>query len=87
MLKQKKSGEMDFIERYFNEELSQEELDFFNEQLIKDPDFALKVEQFAVVFKALSIARTEKLRSQFLVYESQYNTRQKNLQISSIQAE
>ena len=81
MLNHNNISKMNFIERYFNDDLSKEELEFFNEQLIKDTDFAKEVRQFDVIFKVLNKARSEKLRSQFLSYETQYNSKNNTSQL------
>jgi tetratricopeptide (TPR) repeat protein len=59
------------IERYFNEELSKEELEFFEEEMIRDEKFKEDVQQFEFVFGGLKEARARKLKATFNQYEDE----------------
>ena len=63
---------IELIERYYNEDLCPEELDFFNEQLVKDSAFAEEVKQFNFVFKGIDTVRSQELKRQFISYEQKY---------------
>ena len=65
---------MKLIERYFNEELSPEELEFFEEELVRDEKFKEEVQQFEFVFGGLKEARVRKLKADFDKYEQQIST-------------
>lgn len=64
---------MDLIERYFNNSLSDKELNLFEEKLASDPIFAEEFHQFSVVFDALKKARVKKLQAQITSLEKEYN--------------
>jgi len=68
---------IELIERYYNENLSPEELDFFNEQLVKDSVFAEEVKQFDFVFKGIDAVRSQELKQQFIAYEQKYLAKNK----------
>ena len=61
---------IELIEKYYNEKLSQEELTFFNEQLVKDSVFAEEVKQFRFIFKGIDRARSNQLKREFEEVES-----------------
>lgn len=63
---------IELIERYYNENLTPEELEFFNEQLVKGADFAEEVKQFDFVFKGIDAVRAQELKQQFIAYEQKY---------------
>lgn len=75
---------MDLIERYFNNSLSDKELDLFEEKLASDPVFAEEVQQFGVVFDALKKARVKKLEAQFISYEKEYNSSGKRCDVRKL---
>lgn len=62
---------MKLIERYFNEELSPDELEFFEEEMARDEKFKEEVQQFEFVFGGLKEARARKLKANFNEYERQ----------------
>ena len=63
---------IELIERYYNEDLSPEESEFFMEQMLKDSDFAEEVKQFNFVFSGIDKARANELKNQFISYEQQH---------------
>ncbi len=63
---------IELIERYYNEDLSPEELDFFMEQMVKDSNFAEEVKQFSFVFEGIDELRSLEMKNKFNIYERQY---------------
>lgn len=63
------SKKMELIEKYFNEELSDVELEFFKEELSRDKKFAEEVKQYEYVFGGLKEARVRKLKDKFKTFE------------------
>lgn len=63
------SNRMHLIERYYNDRLTDEELAFFNQQLIKDSKFAEEVRQLKFIFKGIDKARSQKIKHELLEIE------------------
>ena len=80
------SKKMHLIERYFNEDLSKEELEFFEQEMQRDEKFKIEVTQYEYVFGGLKEARARKLKSDFKSLEDQLHTRRPkyNFSVSSI---
>ena len=80
------SKKMHLIERYFNEDLSKEELEFFEQEMQRDEKFKIEVNQYEYVFGGLKEARARKLKSDFKSLEDQLHTRRPkyNFSVSSI---
>ena len=72
---------IELIERYYNENLSPEELDFFNEQLVKDSAFSEEVKQFNFVFKGIDTVRSQELKRQFISYEQKHLAKNKKFKV------
>jgi len=77
---------MHLIERYFNEDLSKEELEFFEQEMQRDEKFKIEVNQYEYVFGGLKEARARKLKSDFKSLEDQLHSRRPkyNFSVSSI---
>ena len=69
------SEKMDFIERYFDEELSEEELRLFEEEFERDSKFRDEVKQYEQVIGGLKDARSRKMKSEFRSFEDQIHSR------------
>jgi len=69
------SEKMDFIERYFDEELSEEELRLFEEELERDSKFRDEVKQYEQVIGGLKDARSRKMKRGFRSFEDQIHSR------------
>jgi hypothetical protein len=69
------SEKMDFIERYFDEELSEEELRLFEQELECDSKFRDEVKQYEQVIGGLKDARFRKMKSEFRSFEDQIHSR------------
>jgi len=80
------SKKMNLIERYFNEDLSNEELEFFEQEMLRDEEFKIEVTQYEYVFGGLKEARARKLKSDFKKIEDQLHSRRPkyNFSVSSI---
>jgi hypothetical protein len=80
------SKKMRLIERYFNEDLSKEELEFFELEMQRDEEFKIEVTQYEYVFGGLKEARARKLKSDFKKIEDQLHSRRPkyNFSVSSI---
>lgn len=63
------SNRMQLIERYYNHDLNDEELAFFNQQLIKDSKFAEEVKQLKFIFKGIDKARSFKIKQELVEIE------------------
>jgi len=69
------SEKMDFIERYFDEELSEEELRLFEEKLDCDSKFRDEVNQYELVIGGLKDARSRKMKRGFRSFEDHIHSR------------
>jgi len=76
------SKKMNLIERYFNEDLSNEELEFFEQEMLRDEKFKIEVTQYEYVFGGLKEARARKLKNNFQKYEDQMHSRRPNYNFS-----
>jgi len=59
------ANKIQLIEKYYNKSLTNDELEFFNEQLAKDASFAEEVKQFKFIFKGIDSVRSKKLKRDF----------------------
>mgnify|MGYP001357851536 CR=1 FL=1 len=59
------ASKIELIEKYYNESLTSEELEFFNEQLLKDVIFSEEVKQFKFIFKGIDRERSIQLKRDF----------------------
>ena len=69
------SQKMNLIERYFNEDLSKDELEFFEQEMVRDEKFKTEVTQYEYVFGGLKEARARKLKGDFQKLEDQIHIR------------
>jgi tetratricopeptide (TPR) repeat protein len=80
------SKKMHLIERYFNEDLSKAELEFFEQEMERDEKFRIEVTQYEYVFGGLKEARAKKLKSDLQKYEDKIHSRRPkhNFSVSSV---
>ena len=69
------SEKMDFIKRYFDEELSEKELRLFEEEFERDSKFRDEVKQYEQVVGGLKDARFRKMKGEFRSFEDQIHSR------------
>ena len=63
------------IERYFDEDLSKDELELFEEKLRSDTKFKDEVKQYEQVIGGLKDARVRKMKKEFRSFEDQIHSR------------